>query len=312
MADCTCADPTLVVQAIQNHDQARSENTDLIDETLYGSALTAGTGHEPGGSGHHGAIGPVRFCRWAAPEVTGDGETWWAIAYKAAALAIAFINGMAQSEIEDMQMDLAEGYYDQAKSKWDRFINTYGPLEKKLLAEVSTEPIREMDCDGAQSRAETAVRSAYAFMDDYARMYGRQMALCIDPSLIAVMDRREQLALVDTTNYNLQDERWFTDYRNDKRWNRRSSVLNLGRNMTSEALKYGQLTNDLLNRISSQLNTAAGTLMQSLGYYGTRMDTMTPNTYLSGTGAQLGATIPAAITKGTNAMNGLYSSTPQD
>ena len=145
-----------------------------IDETLYGKALKKADGSDDEDT-KHGAIGSLRFCNWAAPEYGPVGEGFWDNAFKAAALAIAIANGVAQSQIADMQQDLADSYYDMAKYKWDRFYEKFVPLEKKLLKEVLNEPLKEMDCGGDMQRASDWVGRAYGAMSSWVRTKARQM-----------------------------------------------------------------------------------------------------------------------------------------
>lgn len=260
-----------------------------IDETLYGKELKGSAASEAAngdqvsdndGPGKHGAIGSLRFCNWAAPEYGPIGEGFWDNAFRAAALAIAIANGVAQSKIADMQQDLADSYYDMANSKWERFRDHFIPLEKKLLKEVLGTDPKEMDCGKDRERADVWVGRAYGAMRGWAGRVARQLRVCMDISDKRRLDRAEKLALADTANYNYVDDRWFCDYSNDKRWNRRSSVLNLGRNLGSEALKYGDVARGLLNTISGQVEQAAQGLVSALGYYGARLDTYYPSSYL--------------------------------
>lgn len=283
MAECTCADPSAVANAIGQQSSKISDSigeaSTKIDETLYGKALSPG--------GQHGAPAPVRFCHWAAPEVSDVGENAWASAFRAASVAIAIANGLAQAEIADKQQDLAESWYSQAKYKWDRFAGKYMQLEKKLLNEVSSVPIRKMDCADADMRASSAVNTAYDSIGDFISRRAKAMRMCIDPSLLSVVDSKRALMLVDAENYNLVDELWYTDYKNDQRWNRRSNVLNLGRNLSSEAMKYGDVARQLYGQVGQQIDRAAQGVMQALGYYGARNDTYYPTTFLSGGSGQL-------------------------
>lgn len=281
MAVCTCADPSMVANAINQQTKAVSSELGNIHATqtqihgtMYGQAM----------GGSPGSPAPVRFCHWAAPEVSDMGENAWSLAFRAAAIAIAIANGIAQAEIADKQQDLADGYYQQAKYKWDRFKNKYMPLEKQLLQEVSTSPIRELDCAAADSRAQSAVNTAFDGLSAYMARQAKKLRLCIDPSLLSVVDHKQSVALVDTENYNLTDEQWYTDYKNDQRWNRRSAVLNLGRNLSSEAMKYGDVARQLYGQVGAQIERAASGVMSALGYYGARNDTYYPTTYLNGGG----------------------------
>ena len=208
------------------------------------------------------------------------GEGFWDNAFKAAALAIAIANGVAQSQIADMQQDLADSYYDMAKYKWDRFYEKFVPLEKKLLKEVLNEPLKEMDCDEDMQRASDWVGDAYGALTDWTRRKIRQLRTCVNGLDMRRTRNARTLAIAATANYNYVDDRWFCDYSNDKRWNRRSSVLNLGRNLGSEALKYGDVARSLLNAVSGQVEQAAQGLVSALGYYGARLDTYYPSSYL--------------------------------
>lgn len=298
MAECTCADPMMVAKAINDADtnniQSRANTISSegpLDETLYGKGLTD--------SGTHGAPAPVRFCHWQAPEYGNKGENWWTMLFQAAAVAIAVANGIAQQEIADKQQDLADSWYQQAKYKWDRYAGTYIPLEKKLLNEVSSTPVPSLDCAGAESRAQQSVDSAYGEASDYMARQAKALRLCMDSSLLGYVNLKQNVALVDSRNYNYVDDRWFRDYKDDQRWNRRSNVLSLGRNLDSQALSYGQVANALYGQVGQQIDRAASGLVTALGYFGARNDTYYPTTYLgsggSPSGQLVGINMPASI-----------------
>lgn len=287
MAECTCANPKAVANAINQASSKVSESIDgagdKINKTLYGA------GHK----GSDGVLDTLRFCHWAAPEYGPVGENAWSNFFKAAQIAIATLNATIQGQIADKQQDLAEGYYQQAKYKWDRFDKRYRPLEEKLLQEVSTAPIAEMDCLDDRARAEDAVNSAYDTVGAFLSRRAKVERLCIDPSMMARMSFGRSLMLVDTENYNLRDDTWFVDFKNDQRWNRRGNVLNLGRNLGSMAMKYGDVARSLMNDVSGIANKAFGSIGMALGYYGARFDTVYSTTYL-GTNGQSGGIVSLA------------------
>lgn len=280
MAQCTCADPTAVANAIKQH----ASKTEDVNKTLYGS------GH----GGKDGVIDSIRFCHWAAPEWGAKGESAWNKLFTVAQLAVAVANALAQQEIADKKQDLAESYYQMAEDKWNRFKNKYMPLEKKLLNEVSTEPVKTLDCADDRRRAEASVNPAYTQMQNYLRQLRQKLQLCPDDTLVPYLETKQAVSLVDTVNYNMQDDQWFVDYSNDKRWNRRSNILNLGRNLTSEALKYGDVARNLYNQVGQQIDQAANSLMATLGYYGARNDTFYPTTFLGSSGRNDGGFIVSA------------------
>ena len=203
MAQCTCADPTAVANAIKQH----ASKTEDVNKTLYGS------GH----GGKDGVIDSIRFCHWAAPEWGAKGESAWNKLFTVAQLAVAVANALAQQEIADKKQDLAESYYQMAEDKWNRFKNKYMPLEKKLLNEVSTEPVKTLDCADDRRRAEASVNPAYTQMQNYLRQLRQKLQLCPDDTLVPYLETKQAVSLVDTVNYNMQDDQWFVDYSNDKR-----------------------------------------------------------------------------------------------
>lgn len=256
-----------------------------IDETLYGKAQrveTAGGMSSEDDPGVHGRFDRIRFCHWAAPEYGPQGESLWTMLFQAAELGVALLNASIQGQISDLNEDLAEGYYQQAKYKWDRFANNYMPLEKEILWEASSTPIKQLDCDDDRNRTWATVPPAFDYMDKYMQGMAERYHLCLDPTVVSQLDYARNLLWVDTENYNLRDDQWFTDFKNDQRWNRRSNILNLGRNLGAVAMQYGDVARKLAGDVSDIANKAAGSLSQALGYYGARFDTVYPTTYLGG------------------------------
>lgn len=306
MASCTCANPQAVSSAIRAQSTEISGQIrgtgEFLDQTLSGQGGT----DEAGGQGEHGRMDLVRFCHWAAPEISNEGERQWTDLWNAAALAIAIANGIAQGKISDMQMDLADRYYQMAKYKWDRFKDKYIPLEKQLLNETSTTPVRELDCADDRARAWESSQSAFDSCLSHLSRVAKKARICINPTILDRYEHKRTLAFVDSENYNIQDDQFFTDYKNDQRWNRRSNVLNLGRNNTTEALNYGNVARALASTVGSQIDQAANSLIGALGYYGARNDTYYPTTYLSGAGgAQNQMLVSTAVNSNINpvAMN---------
>ena len=307
MASCTCANPDAVVKAINSHSDARDNNLDRLMRTLIGENMGNDENHSNngtvssdesaeqaiaslrGGEGDTGGkegygFAPIRFSNWAAPEISDAGEGAWSNLWQAAATAIALYNAKIQGDINKEQMNLANQYYDMAKYKLDRFMKNYKPLEEKLLRETRTTPVRELDCDDDRKRSKASVDSAFSSLSEYASRQAKKLRVCVDKSMLGMMAYRQNMMLADTENYNLLDDQFYTDYKNDQRWNRRSNVLNLGRNMGAQALSYGDVARTLMGNLSGQLDKITGSLMTAVGYFGARNDTYYPNTFLSSYG----------------------------
>lgn len=288
------ADGSILHDGLEAIQGAIGTSATTIDETLYGKTL------DP--AGQHGAPAPVRFCNWAAPEWGPKGEQLWVDFFQAAQLAIAVLNATIQGQIADLQQDLADKYYQQAKYKWDRFANRYMPLERAILWEASNEPVREMDCDDDRQRAQVAANKSFDYLENYMARQAKSYRLCLDDSVVSQLSYSRNLVSVDTENYNLRDDQWFVDFKNDQRWNRRSNILNLGRNLGSIAMQYGDVARKLMGDVSDITNKAFGSISAALGYYGARFDTVYPTTYLAGSmqfGSQSLLSSPRAVSYNT-------------
>ena len=307
MAVCTCADPLAVSTAVTASGAAVSGAIASVGASALSQAMRtheALIGRAMGGI--DGAMAPVRFAHWAAPQITDIGESGWSAAFKAASIAIAIANSVAQAEIASKQQDLAESWYQHAKYKWDRFSANYLPLEKKLLLEVSTAPKEKLSCQLADSRAKSIIDYADMQTDSYRNRTTKSSRICVDDSLTSMLDIDKVLVYTDTNNYNLVDNKWFADFKNDQRWNRRSNVLNLGRNLSSEALKYGDIAKNVYGNVGARIETVATGAMQALGYYGAKNDTHYPSTFLSQNTSQV---ISIGANMSANAANTINPAT---
>ena len=326
MASCTCANPNAIVEQLKEQNKLLQ----AFHETFYGKEMTHDKGEESlhgksmsipsldfkvpktaadrvleelqtdadaGGQPGRG-LAPVRFATWAAPEISNDGEYSWSWIWHAAGLALAIYNAKIQGQIYDKQEELSNNYYSMAKDKLDRFMNNYKPLELALLEEAKTEPEAEMNCKDDRKRAKASVNGAFDTLGGYLERQAKKLRICIDDSKTHRMDYRKTLALVDAENYNLIDDQLYVDYKNDRRWNRRSNVLSLGRNMSGEALNFGDVARTFYGQLGPQLDKITGSLMGAIGYYGGRNDTYYPNMFLGNYGGLGNSLISTGTTAG--------------
>lgn len=303
MASCTCADPKLVANEIKSTREQIKTDDNTFHETFIGKDM------KPEGHGGVPKLGmaPVRFARWAAPEITDDGQTGWATFWSAIATGIATTNAMYQGKISDMQMELGDAYYRMAKDKLDRFMQNYKPLEVQMLNEVRSTPVREMNCADDRSRATSAVESSYGIADRFATQQAKRMRVCFDASFNNFMDYRKAIIQTDTENFNLIDDQFFVEYKNDQRWNRRSDVLNVGRNMTNEAMSYGDVARQAMNNVNGQIDKVNNSLMTAVGYFGARNDTFYPMGMLSSAGGMSNNLISTSTSSLTHSPSGMMA-----
>ena len=217
------------------------------------------------------------MAHWMFPQTTSKGYIAENIIQNALTIAMALLQVVVSKKIEDLKLELAENYYDMAKYKWQRFIDYYMPLEKKLLQEVSSVAIATMNCADDRSRAESSVNSAYALLQQQLARIRKSLHICIDSNMLSVIEYRRVLMLVDTENYNLSDDNYWCDILNDDRWNKRSTVLDLGRGISSLSQSYGALAKQSADTAGGQMMAFTNSVINSMGYFGARNETQYPH-----------------------------------
>ena len=233
------------------------------------------------------------LCDWAQPEYSDSGESWEKNLWKAALIAIATLNSAAQIAIADQRYQIAKQYAEMAEDRWNRFKDGYAPLERAMLSEAGNMAEYDPDYDGARQRSNTYNTAAFRIADDQMADLAKRYGLCIDESLLDDMQYAEAISCDDGTNFNYRDEEFFALYMSDKRWNRRSQLLNLGRGIQATSASYADAANNALAQFGNMLNAGAQGAMQVLGYLGTKNETQYPAMFsaaspLSGVAGSLG------------------------
>lgn len=215
-----------------------------------------------------------KMCSWAAPTYTTSGSqtdrALWIAAQVVLSTALIGLNTYLQNK----QYDIAKQYTDLSKQRWERFRDHYAALEKKMLNEVSGTSEPKPDYEDAKSRGNTAVNIAFGHMATDMTRYAKAYALCIDDSLNS--DRWKTLARDDTVNFNYRDAENFATYQSDKRWNRRSDILNIGNGNASTAFSYASQAAPAFGSVAASLNQAGQGLSQFFGYMANRNETSYP------------------------------------
>lgn len=222
--------------------------------------------------------------KWMMPQTTAQGYIEGNVVENALTVAMALLQITVAKKIADLKIELAEDYYAMAEYKWQRFITSYVPLEKKLLREVSSVAIATMDCADDRARAESSVNSAYALLQQQLARIRKSLHICIDENMLSVIEHRRVVMLVDTENFNLSDDNYWSDILNDDRWNKRSTVLDLGRGISTLSQSYGALAKQGIDSAGGQVMAFTNSVINSMGYLGARRETAYPQVSLmSGT-----------------------------
>lgn len=236
-----------------------------------------------------------KFCAWAAPTYNGGSSTLdrslWIAAQVVLTTALIGLN----THIQNKQYEIAKEYQKLSTQKWERFRDKYSVLEKKMLNEASSMEDPDPDYADASARANTAADIAFGIMARDLKRYAKMYALCIDDSLNT--DRYKVLARDDTTNFNYRDAENWAHYLSDKRWNRRSDILNLGRDNSSTGFSYASAASNAFAGYAAALNQAGKGLSGLFGYLSNRNETVYPATFAMS--AQFGNGIIASGSAGS-------------
>jgi hypothetical protein len=212
------------------------------------------------------------ICHWAPPQFTDKGQTVLHAVLSVVSFAVAIWSAGEQARIFRMRAKLADGYAAIAEEEWNRFNKKYRPLENDMIAECLAETDYEPDYDGAEETygalASDGLDRARAMMEETARGW----ALCMDGSLLSGLAAESAAAGTDFVNYGYRDAEWYAQKKRDYRFNRRSNLLNLGRNLISQSAKYGGAADSILQGAGAAAGAAMAGAMQFLGYIQNRND----------------------------------------
>jgi len=219
------------------------------------------------------------MCRWAQPEYGDTGESVYHTIWKAALLAVTALNTAVQISISEKQYQIAKDYANIAKDQWRRFRDAYAPLERAMVNEITNTPEPLPDYEGAKSRGNTYTRNVFASVRDEMTRLAKKYALCMDKMLLDDMLYAEAITADDSVNFNFRDEEYFATIMSDLRWNRRSSLLNLGRDILAQSVRYADAANRMLGDVSNLANQGASGAMQMLGWLNERRNTIYPTMF---------------------------------
>ena len=215
-----------------------------------------------------------KMCEWAAPQYNEIGEGWDRTAKLAAEVAIYSSVIALNTYVQNQNYKIARAYTDISLDKWNRFKNAYAALEKKMLNETANTPEPTIPYSEANTRAVNASSFAFSSAKSSMTSYAKRYALCMDDSLD--LSRAQALMRDDTINFNYRDAENFTEYKSDKRWNRRSAILNLGRNNYEVSFNYAKHASAAFGDLSNAVAGIGNGLSGLLGYMFNRNQTVYP------------------------------------
>jgi hypothetical protein len=212
-----------------------------------------------------------------APVKTGptdSGRVAIGVAWQAAAAALTLLNTVTAIEMADKQFDLANRYYQIARSWKDWYDQGFVPLENAELEEVMNEPLPEPRYDVAAGRA---AAEAKKILDDNVRTALR----CTNQYATGLRQKiaRDGAAIYEGTvaaalSLGYRNERTRVELMKDRRWKRKEAAAMRGRDMAAQNVVFGRLAGSIYGDLGRQAGIMAGDWMFILGYGRERLETL--------------------------------------
>ena len=197
--------------------------------------------------------------------VTDKGIVTAAAIGRLGAIAIAILNTVNAVKMAKLHKEIADKYHALAQEARDYYNDTYKPCEKIAVAEACDAPLYKREFDDVQiGRMLVSIRSklkdtAERTIRSTGRYHTGLMAAGIKDMVIA------QAAIESTVaGMGLRYEEARQLARDDLRWQRRASILNIGRDINAAAVSYAELSAGIFGRLGVQ---AADGVKGAIGYY---------------------------------------------
>jgi hypothetical protein len=218
----------------------------------------------------------VTICGWAPPSYGDTGQTILHTLLAAVSFAVAVWSVKEQLRVFNMRRRLADGYAAMAEYDWNRFNDKYKPLENQMINECLSESAQPVDYEGVRSVNSAFHSNAVARADALYAEIDKQYRLCPDPSLIRSLETERSVNYNDLINFGYREGELFAIDFDDMRFNRRSNLLNLGRDLASKTATYGEVADKMLSEAGDGLSGAVTDAMSFLGYIRNKRDTVYP------------------------------------
>lgn len=193
--------------------------------------------------------------------ITDIGITRNATFASIAAAAVAVVATIASTKIAFDIAAIGNRQQKLAQRRWDRFAGNYLPCEQKVMAIL---------CSRAeyveQYELLKSIFTAYAKLNTVkVELNFRKYGLCPPPVSRRLFIRATEIT-VDVGNLAYRTEEARKDLLDDIRWNERSAMLNLGRDLNAMAASTTQMGASTLDLVQGTANNFAQGAAELSGY----------------------------------------------
>lgn len=191
--------------------------------------------------------------------------------------AIIGINTYTSLRIAEMQYDLAKDWAAMAKWYRDHYFNNYHPIEKSLIDEANKDPEYKYEKTDL-TKGQMLVTAKLGFIGKLEKTVSCTGRYCTGQRQAITNDLLIEQATIENAICGLASRHAVDEEitRNTKRWERRSNVLKLGRDLPTESVSYGRLASGIFGSIGEQAAKSVEGASQALGFGLNRRDTRYP------------------------------------
>lgn len=206
-----------------------------------------------------------------------SGKSWAEYILYGAAIAVAGLNTAMAIRIADLQIDLAKLYLKIAKGWRNHYNSTYKPIENEERNEAGSFQKYTPNFDVAIGRSRTYARVQMG--DNLERQMRCTSAYCTGARKGIMRDVAitEANALSSAMGMGYRNERAYAEARNDLIWNRKVDVVNRGRGLAANNVKFANLAFGIYGDLGNQARAGVTGALRYIGYENNRNDTVYPS-----------------------------------
>jgi hypothetical protein len=222
-----------------------------------------------------GAVWRTRICRWAAPEFGDIGQNWLHRILSVVAFAVGIWAAIEQMNIFNKRYKLAKEYAALADEEWNRFNEKYRPLENAMITDCMNEEDLPADYEGARKLFQGFHEDGYAQANGLYSIFAGYK-VCLDGDFERELKIDAAITRDDMINFGYRDAEFFDIDADDQRFDRRSQLLNLGRDLIAHSAKFGGFVNEALTNAGNAYGSVAHDAMYFAGYIRNRREPVYP------------------------------------
>lgn len=205
-----------------------------------------------------------------------SGKNALALIWAALALGVAGYTTAAAIDTATQQYNIAKRYLDIAEW-WRDFYNTvYAPWENVELEEAEALEEEEPEFDITVGRTRTFSRLKFKGLDYQNIRCTSEYCTGLRAALLKDAALAEATAVAASSNLGYQNELAWIEARNDLRWKKILAVINRGRDMIADNVRFSSLAFGIFGDLTKQAAASAGGAMNFVGYALNRKETQYP------------------------------------